>query len=77
SIGRNGSEYESHYGCCRKTIDGEFYDIGPLAGWCFEGMHTTDAKRARFREDSTSDDDMLESCDELDCHIIRSPPGRP
>ncbi|KAH9045158.1 hypothetical protein EDB85DRAFT_2137254 [Lactarius pseudohatsudake] len=49
----------------------------PPDGWCYEGMHTTDVKRARFRADSTSDGDMLEPCDELDCHTIRSPPPRP
>ncbi|KAH9164096.1 hypothetical protein EDB89DRAFT_2078284 [Lactarius sanguifluus] len=74
--GRNDSEYESLYLCCGKTVDGEFYDT-PLAGWCFEGMHTTDVARARFRDDSTSDDDMLESCVELNCHVIGAPPRKP
>ncbi|KAH9071505.1 hypothetical protein EDB83DRAFT_2364286 [Lactarius deliciosus] len=40
-------------------------------------MHTTDVKRARFREDSTSDDDMLESCVELNCHVVGAPPRQP
>ncbi|KAH9034785.1 hypothetical protein EDB84DRAFT_1676101 [Lactarius hengduanensis] len=73
--GRNDSEYESLYLCCGKTVDGEFYDT-PLAGWCFEGMHTTDVKRACFRDDATSDDDMLESCVELNC-VIGAPPRQP
>ncbi|KAH9164085.1 hypothetical protein EDB89DRAFT_1859538 [Lactarius sanguifluus] len=73
-MGRSGSEYETHFSCCGTTVEG---DEDPPDGWCYEGMHTTDVKRARFRADSTSDDDMLESCDELDCHIIRSPPPRP
>ncbi|KAH9018877.1 hypothetical protein EDB85DRAFT_2010618 [Lactarius pseudohatsudake] len=73
---RNGNEYVTEYGCCGKTVDGEG-DQGPPDGWCYEGMHTTDVKRARFRDDSTSDDDMLESCVELNCHIIRAPPPDP
>ncbi|KAH9173286.1 hypothetical protein EDB89DRAFT_716780 [Lactarius sanguifluus] len=71
-MSRSGSEYETHFSCCGKTFEG---DEDLPDGWCYEGMHTTDVKRARFRADSTSDDDMLESCD--DCHIIRSPPPRP
>ncbi|KAH9164094.1 hypothetical protein EDB89DRAFT_2234090 [Lactarius sanguifluus] len=73
---RNGFEYETHFSCCRKTVDGEG-DQGPPDGWCYEGMHTTDVKRARFRADATSDDDMLESCVELNCHVIRAPPRQP
>ena len=38
-IGRNGSEYETHYNCCGKTVEGEG-DEGPPPGWCYEGMHT-------------------------------------
>ncbi|KAH8983240.1 hypothetical protein EDB83DRAFT_2536404 [Lactarius deliciosus] len=67
-------EYESHFSCCGKTVEG---DEDPPDGWCYKGMHTTVVKRAHFRADSTSDGDMLEPCDELDCHIIRSPPPRP
>ncbi|KAH9173284.1 hypothetical protein EDB89DRAFT_1885112 [Lactarius sanguifluus] len=73
---RNGNEYVTEYGCCGKTVDGEG-DEGPPDGWCYEGMHTTDVKRARFRDDSTSDDDMLESCVELNCHTVRAPPPDP
>jgi hypothetical protein len=36
---RGGSEYETQYGCCGKTVDGEG-DLGPPDGWCYEGMHT-------------------------------------
>ncbi|KAH8987564.1 hypothetical protein EDB86DRAFT_3105013 [Lactarius hatsudake] len=73
-IGRNGIEYETHFSCCGKIVEG---DEDPPDGWCYEGMHTTDVKRARFRADSTSDDDMLEFCDELDCHVIGAPPWQP
>ncbi|KAI9429956.1 hypothetical protein H4582DRAFT_2064376 [Lactarius indigo] len=68
SVGRNDSEYQTEYGCCGKTVDGEG-DMGPPDGWCYEGMHTTDVKRARFRDDSTSSDDMLESCAKLNCRL--------
>ncbi|KAI9467384.1 hypothetical protein BJY52DRAFT_1111901 [Lactarius psammicola] len=70
-IGRGGSEYETQYGCCGKTVDGEG-DLGPPDGWCYEGMHTTDVKRARFRADSTPANDMLDSCFRLNCHNIRA-----
>ncbi|KAH9035772.1 hypothetical protein EDB85DRAFT_2212471 [Lactarius pseudohatsudake] len=75
-MGRSGSEYETHFSCsgCGKTVEG---DEDPPDGWCYKGMHTTDVKRARFRAASTSDGDMLEPCDKLDCHIIHSPPPRP
>lgn len=36
---RGGSEYETHWGCCGKTVEGEG-DLGPPDGWCYEGMHT-------------------------------------
>ena len=35
-IGRY-SEYETHYGCCGKVIEGEGDEP---AGWCYRGMHT-------------------------------------
>ena len=40
-IGRAGgnSDYETYYGCCGKTVEGEG-DLGPPDGWCYEGMHT-------------------------------------
>ncbi|KAH8982725.1 hypothetical protein EDB86DRAFT_2969449, partial [Lactarius hatsudake] len=54
-------------------------DLGPPDGWCYEGMHTTDMKRARFRADSTPANDMLDSCFRLNCHNIRArlPGARP
>ena len=42
---------------------------GPPDGWCFEGFHTTDIKRARFRADSTPYDDKLTSCERLKCFL--------
>ncbi|KAH9959268.1 hypothetical protein BC827DRAFT_1215321 [Russula dissimulans] len=71
-IGSRGKyEYETYYGCCSRTVEGEG-DLGPPDGWCYEGMHTTDIKRARFRADSTLADDKLVTCLELNCHNIRS-----
>lgn len=43
-------------------------DMGPPDGWCYEGRHTTDTKRARFRADSTIHDDKLFSCAVSGCH---------
>ncbi|KAN0126481.1 hypothetical protein V8E52_000121 [Russula decolorans] len=68
---RGDSDYETYYGCCGKTVEGEG-DLGPPDGWCYEGMHTTDTKRARFRADSTNADDKLDSCLRLNCHNIRA-----
>ncbi|KAL0950294.1 hypothetical protein HGRIS_010273 [Hohenbuehelia grisea] len=65
--GVSSSEFETLYGCCGKTVEGEG-DMGPPDGWCYEGMHTTDFKRARFRADSTPQDDKLVSCSVLRCH---------
>ncbi|KAJ7773312.1 hypothetical protein B0H16DRAFT_1305237 [Mycena metata] len=62
-----GAGYETLYGCCNKTVEGAG-DMGPPDGWCYEGMHTTDLKRARFRADSTIHDDKLSSCARLRCH---------
>ena len=36
---RGECEYETFYGCCSKTVEGEG-DLGPPDGWCYEGMHT-------------------------------------
>ncbi|KAJ8507387.1 hypothetical protein ONZ45_g10236 [Pleurotus djamor] len=59
--------YETLYNCCGKTVEGTG-DMGPPDGWCYEGMHTTDSKRARFRADSTPHNDKLDSCNALRCH---------
>ncbi|KAG6825348.1 hypothetical protein H0H93_000811, partial [Arthromyces matolae] len=53
-----GTLYETNWGCCGKTVEGDG-DMGPPDGWCYEGEHTTDLKRARFRADSTLQDDKL------------------
>lgn len=34
-----GAGYETLWGCCGKTVDGDG-DMGPPDGWCYEGMHT-------------------------------------
>ncbi|KAH8987565.1 hypothetical protein EDB86DRAFT_2106083 [Lactarius hatsudake] len=73
-IVRYGDGYVTEYGCCGATGD---VDDGPPDDWCYEGMHTTDVKRARFRDDSMSDNNMLESCVDLNCQIIRAPPPDP
>ncbi|KAG2742018.1 hypothetical protein P692DRAFT_20879695 [Suillus brevipes Sb2] len=52
---------ETLWGCCGASVQGTG-DMGPLDGWCYEGRHTTDTKRARFRADSTILDDKLVSC---------------
>ncbi|KAG5642521.1 hypothetical protein DXG03_002594 [Asterophora parasitica] len=59
--------YETLWGCCGKSVEGDG-DMGPPDGWCYEGKHTTDPKRARFRADSTMQDDKLTSCARLHCH---------
>ncbi|KZT71531.1 hypothetical protein DAEQUDRAFT_736704 [Daedalea quercina L-15889] len=65
-----GTTYETIWGCCGKVTEGNG-DQGPPDGWCYEGKHTTDIKRARFRADSTPTDDKLVSCLRLNCHGIR------
>ncbi|KAG8219059.1 hypothetical protein J3R82DRAFT_4815 [Butyriboletus roseoflavus] len=66
-----GGSYETLWGCCGQTASGDGSE-GPPDGWCYEGRHTTDAKRARFRADSTIHDDKLTSCLKLNCHGIRN-----
>ncbi|KAH8096656.1 hypothetical protein BXZ70DRAFT_945552 [Cristinia sonorae] len=65
-----GTEYETLWGCCGKITEGNG-DQGPPDGFCYEGKHTTDVKRARFRADSTPQDDKLVSCLRHNCHGIR------
>jgi len=73
--GGEGSTFETLWGCCGKVVEGDG-DQGPPDGWCYEGKHTTDTKRARFRSDSTLQNDKLVSCLKLNCHGIRSRLGR-
>ncbi|KAL4076437.1 hypothetical protein J3A83DRAFT_4227416 [Scleroderma citrinum] len=65
-----GAGYETLWGCCGQTAAGDGGE-GPPDGWCYEGRHTTDMKRARFRADSTIYNDKLTSCLKLNCHGIR------
>jgi hypothetical protein len=51
-------------------------DFGPPDGWCFEGFHTIDRKRARFRADSTLDDDKLISCVRMKCFNVALESGQ-
>ncbi|KAI0737731.1 hypothetical protein C8Q80DRAFT_301484 [Daedaleopsis nitida] len=69
--GTVGATFETLWGCCGKIVEGDG-DQGPPDGWCYEGKHTTDIKRARFRQDSTPQDDKLVSCLRLNCHGIRA-----
>ncbi|VDB91515.1 unnamed protein product [Peniophora sp. CBMAI 1063] len=64
------SGYQTLWGCCEKITPGDGSE-GPPDGWCYEGFHTTDIKRARFRADSTPTDDKLKSCLRLNCHGVR------
>ncbi|KAI5993460.1 hypothetical protein EDD15DRAFT_2367203 [Pisolithus albus] len=66
-----GGGYETLWGCCGKTVEGDGGE-GPPDGWCYEGRHTGDTKRARFRADSTIHDDKLTSCLKLNCRGIRA-----
>ncbi|KAF8513864.1 hypothetical protein JB92DRAFT_197766 [Gautieria morchelliformis] len=59
--------YETRWECCGKTVEGAG-DLGPPSGWCYEGKHTMDRKRARYRNDSTVANDLLESCETRGCH---------
>ncbi|KAH9947215.1 hypothetical protein B0H21DRAFT_856268 [Amylocystis lapponica] len=68
--GVGGATYETLWGCCGKVVEGDG-DQGPPDGWCYEGKHTTDIKRARFRADSTPQNDKLTSCLRLNCHGVR------
>ncbi|KAI0758058.1 hypothetical protein C8Q74DRAFT_1319918 [Fomes fomentarius] len=69
--GTVGATFETLWGCCGKIVEGDG-DQGPPDGWCYEGKHTTDIKRARFRADSTPHADKLVSCLRLNCHGIRA-----
>ncbi|KAH7887309.1 hypothetical protein F5I97DRAFT_2072692 [Phlebopus sp. FC_14] len=71
-----GGGHETLWGCCGQTVDGDGGE-GPPDGWCYEGRHTTDVKRARFRADSTIHNDKLTSCLKLNCHGVRNQLPRP
>ncbi|KAL1747278.1 hypothetical protein HDZ31DRAFT_72381 [Schizophyllum fasciatum] len=64
-----GRGYETLWQCCGKTTEGDG-DQGPPDGWCYEGEHTTDIKRARFRADATNQDDKLVSCIRRKCGVV-------
>ncbi|KAL1702445.1 hypothetical protein EV121DRAFT_271759 [Schizophyllum commune] len=64
-----GRGYETLWQCCGKTTEGDG-DQGPPDGWCYEGEHTTDIKRARFRADATNYDDKLVSCLKRKCGVV-------
>ncbi|KAI0265822.1 hypothetical protein BC834DRAFT_154263 [Gloeopeniophorella convolvens] len=66
------SKWQTRWRCCDRAVDG--YDGDEPEGGCFEGMHTTDRKRARFRADADSDDDKLVSCRDLGCRNIPASP---
>ncbi|KAG1743606.1 uncharacterized protein EDB91DRAFT_217716 [Suillus paluster] len=61
------SAYETVWSCCGGSVEGTG-DMGPPDGWCYEGRHTTDIKRARFRADSSIHDDKLVPCSSMGCH---------
>ncbi|KIK81137.1 hypothetical protein PAXRUDRAFT_35962 [Paxillus rubicundulus Ve08.2h10] len=72
----SGGVYETLWGCCGQTAEGDGSE-GPPDGWCYEGRHTTDVKRARFRADSTIHHDKLTPCLKLNCHGTRDQLPRP
>lgn len=43
--GEDGSEYETLWQCCEKTVEGDG-NQGPPDGWCYEGKHTVSWPRA-------------------------------
>ncbi|KIJ57222.1 hypothetical protein M422DRAFT_238816 [Sphaerobolus stellatus SS14] len=67
---KRGGAYETRWDCCGKTVEGSG-DLGPPSGWCYEGKHTVDPKRARYRNDSTPTNDLLQSCERRGCHRKR------
>ncbi|KAF6746188.1 hypothetical protein DFP72DRAFT_923372 [Ephemerocybe angulata] len=56
--------------CHKAYFDLENTDRPP-DGWCYEGMHTIDTRRARFRADSSLQDDKLVSCAARRCFRAR------
>lgn len=68
--------HETFYACCGQTVEGEG-ELGPPDGWCYEGRHTVDVKRARWRDDSTIHDDKLISCAKKRCFKELESPSSP
>jgi len=58
---------ETTWGCCGNTVKGADTPLG----WCYEGKHTTDRQKARYREDyenaDDEDEDGLQSCEQRKC----------
>ncbi|KAF5325965.1 hypothetical protein D9611_000502 [Ephemerocybe angulata] len=63
SSSAESATYQTLWGCCG--------GVGPPDGWCYEGMHTIDTRRARFRADSRLQDDKLVSCAARRCFKAR------
>jgi len=61
-----GGGHETRWDCCGRTVEGAG-ELGPPSGWCYEGRHTIDLKRARYRNDSSLSDDKLISCQRKKC----------
>ncbi|GJJ07084.1 hypothetical protein Clacol_001283 [Clathrus columnatus] len=78
-----GGGHETRWDCCGRIVEGAG-ELGPPSGWCYEGKHTIDLKRARYRNDSSLSDDKLISCQKKKCfkHLQpkeekqRPPPSR-
>jgi hypothetical protein len=45
--GVGGAGYETLWGCCGKTVEGDG-DMGPPDGWCYEGKHTVNPNPQTF-----------------------------
>ncbi|KAF6746199.1 hypothetical protein DFP72DRAFT_923396 [Ephemerocybe angulata] len=70
SSSADAATYQTLWGCCGGVVEGDG-DQGPPDGWCYEGMHTIDTRRARFRADSSLQDDKLVSCAARRCFRAR------
>ncbi|KAF6746192.1 hypothetical protein DFP72DRAFT_923382 [Ephemerocybe angulata] len=49
SSSADAATYQTLWGCCGGVVEGDG-DQGPPDGWCYEGMHTIDTRRARDEE---------------------------
>lgn len=56
---------ETTWGCCGNVVEGE----DTPAGWCYEGKHAADRRKARYRDDYDSDasQDGLQGCEQRKC----------